>query len=92
MAMNQQELIEQSMLAQRSYLDIVRRRHHQWACATDDPEFRRLHMEIAESIQKTMDQYYDLLNAYHAATSSLSPIRSDIFTFHSEPISNYKDA
>ena len=84
--MNQPEMIEQSMLAQRSYLDIVRSRHHQWAYATDDPEIRRLHMEIAESIQKTMDQYYELLHAYHEMTLPSSPIPSDIFTFHSASI------
>ena len=89
---NQPETIEQSMLAQRSYLDIVQSRHHQWAYSSDDPEIQRLHLEIAESIQKALDQYYELLNAYQGMASPLSPLHSDIFTFHSAPISNFKDA
>jgi len=90
--MNPPETIEQSMLAQRSYLDIVQSRHHQWAYSTEDPDIRRLHLQIAETIQKTMDQYYELLNNYQALTSPVSPVPSDTFIFHSTSISNYKDA
>ena len=63
--MTNQELIEQSILAQRVYLDIVRRRHIAWADSTDDSEIKRGHYEIAELIQQTFEQYYDLLNTYH---------------------------
>ena len=57
-------VIEQSMLAQQAYLDIVRSRHLMWASAVTDPEIKRVHIEIAELIQQTRDQYYDLLHAY----------------------------
>lgn len=63
--MNNQEMVEQSMLAQQIYLDIVRRRHLMWANSTDDPEIKRRHNEIADLIQQTSFQYYDLFNAYH---------------------------
>ncbi len=57
-------VIEQSMLAQQVYLDIVRSRHLMWASTNEDPEIRRVHIEIAELIQQTRDQYHDLLQAY----------------------------
>lgn len=63
--MNNTEMIEQSILAQQVYLDIVRSRHLQWACSTEDPEIKRVHVEIAELIQQTRDQYYELLMSYH---------------------------
>ena len=62
---NTSETIEQSMLAQQVYLDIVRSRHLMWASSTDDPEIKRVHKEIAELIQQTREQYYDLLHTYH---------------------------
>ncbi len=70
------------MLAQRGYLEIVKSRHHQWAYSTEDPEIRRLHLEIADSIQETMDRYYELLNAYESLNESSSQRRSDIFTLY----------
>ena len=63
--MNEKEMIEQSILAQRVYLDIMRRRHLAWANSTSDSEIKRGHVEIAELIQHTCEQYYDLLNTYH---------------------------
>ncbi len=60
-----QEAIEQSMLAQQAYLDIVRGRHLRWAAAAENPEIRRLHTEIAELLQQTRDDYYFLLTASH---------------------------
>ena len=86
----QQELIEQSMQAQRSYLDIVRSRHHQWAYSAEDPDTQRRHLEIAALIQQTLDRYYELLNTYDSVTST--PIRSDIFTLYPIPIATSKDA
>lgn len=79
---SQQKLIEESMLAQRGYLEVIKSRHHQWAYSTDDPEIRRLHLEIAEAIQETMDRYYELLNAYHLVNESSFQNRSDIFTLY----------
>jgi len=61
------ETIEQSMLAQQVYLDIVRGRHLRWAGETDDPELKRFHTAIAGLLQRTRDEYYELLTAYHAA-------------------------
>ena len=86
----QQELIEQSMQAQRSYLDIVRSRHHQWAYSAEDPEIQRRHLEIASLIQETLDRYYELLNVYESVAST--PIRSDIFTLYPISIPTSKDA
>lgn len=86
----QQEMIAQSMQAQRSYLDIVRSRHHQWAYSADDPEIQQRHLEIAGLIQQIMDQYYELLNTYESMTAS--HIRSDIFTLYPISIPTSKDA
>ena len=61
------ETIEQSILAQQVYLDIVRGRHMRWAGETEDPELRRFHTEIAGLLQKTRDEYYQLLSAYQAS-------------------------
>ncbi len=79
---SQQKIIEESMLAQRGYLEIVKSRHHQWAYSTDDPEIRQLHLRIADSIQESMDRYYELLNAYDSLNESSSQRRSDIFTLY----------
>ena len=79
---SQQKLIEESMLAQRGYLEIMRSRHHQWAYSAEDPEVRRLHLEIADSIQETMDRYYYILNTYQSTNESLFQERSDIFAFY----------
>ena len=82
---SQQKLIEESMLAERGYLEVIRSRHHQWAYAADDPEIRRLHLELADSIKETMNRYYEVLNTYHSVSESSSQECSDIFTFY--PIS-----
>ncbi len=79
---SQQKIIEESMLAQRGYLEIVKSRHHQWAYSADDPEIRRLHLEIADSIQETMDRYYELLNTYQTVNEPSSLERSDVFTLY----------
>jgi hypothetical protein len=63
---HEQEAIEQSMLAEQVYLDIVRGRHLKWAAAADDPEIKRLHTEIADLLQQTRDEYYSLFTASHA--------------------------
>jgi len=79
---SQQKLIEESMLAQRGYLEIMRSRHHQWAYSSEDPEIRRLHLEIADSIQETMDRYYYILSTYQSTDEALAQERSDIFAFY----------
>ena len=89
---NQQQMIEESMLAQRTYLEILRSRHHQWAYATDNPEIRRLHIEIADSIQETMDRYYDILNTYVSVNEPSPQHRFAVFTLYPAPISNSQDA
>ena len=61
------ETIEQSILAQQVYLDIVRGRHMRWAGETDDPELKRFHTEIAALLLQTRDEYYELLTAYQAS-------------------------
>ena len=61
------ETIEQSMLAQQVYLDIVRGRHLRWAGETQDPELKRFHTEIAGLLEKTRDEYYELLTAYQTS-------------------------
>ena len=61
------ETIEQSMLAQQVYLDIVRGRHLRWAGETQDPELKRFHTEIAGLLEKTRDEYYGLLTAYQTS-------------------------
>ena len=61
------EAIEQSMLAQQVYLDIVRGRHLRWAGEAQDPELKRYHIEIAGLLEKTRDEYYELLTAYQTS-------------------------
>ncbi len=61
------EMIEQSILAQQVYLDIVRGRHLRWAGETEDLELKRFHTEIAALLQQTRDEYYGLLTAYQTS-------------------------
>ncbi len=67
---HEQEAIEQSMLAEQVYLDIVRGRHLQWAVTTDDPEIKRLHTEIADLLQQTREEYYSLFTACHTSLAA----------------------
>ena len=61
-----QETMEQSMLAQQVYLDIVRGRHLRWAAETDDPELKHVHLQIAGQLEQIRDEYYELLSACQA--------------------------
>ena len=76
--LNNKESIEQSMLAQQVYLDILRSRHLLWASATDDPEIKRAHTQLAELILQAREQYFDLINSYHAHDEKY---RMDIHSF-----------
>ena len=79
---SQQKLIEESMLAERGYLEVVRSRHHRSAYSTNDPEIRRLHLEIADSIQETLNRYYELLSTYQSTNKASFQERSEIFIFY----------
>lgn len=61
------ETMEQSMLAQQVYLDIVRGRHLRWAGETEDPELKRSHIRIAGLLEQIRDEYYELLSACQAS-------------------------
>lgn len=52
-----------SLPTQYEYLKLLRRRHVYWMDSADDPNIRLLHLDIANLIQKTVDQYNNLLNA-----------------------------
>jgi hypothetical protein len=76
------ETIEQSVLAQQVYLDIVRGRRLMWASETEDPELKRVHIEIAGLLEQTREECYELLSAYHlpgtdCTLSSRDPDPSD---------------
>ncbi len=58
--------MEQSMLAQQVYLDIVRGRHLRWAGETQDPELKRFHTQIAGQLAQIREEYYELLSACQA--------------------------
>ena len=60
------ETMEQSMLAQQVYLDIVRGRHLRWAGETEEPVLKRSHLQIAGLLEQIRDQYYELLSACQA--------------------------
>jgi hypothetical protein len=60
------ETIEQSMLAQQVYLDIVRGRHLRWAGEAQDPELKRYHTRIAGLLEQVREEYYELLSACQA--------------------------
>ena len=61
-----QETMEQSMLAQQVYLDIVRGRHLRWAGETEDPELKRFHLQIAGQLEQIRGEYYEFLSACQA--------------------------
>lgn len=52
-----------SLPTQYEYLKLLRRRHVYWVDSADDPHIKLLHLDIADLIQKTVDQYSSLLNA-----------------------------
>lgn len=58
-----QDRKRESLQTQHEFLNLLRRRHLHWMSSTDDPEIEHIHLEIAELIQKTSDQYNHLLDA-----------------------------
>ena len=53
----------ESLQTQCEFLNLLRLRHLHWMKSTVDPEIEQLHLDIAELIQKTTDQYNHLLHA-----------------------------
>jgi hypothetical protein len=53
----------ESLQTQYEFLNLLRLRHLHWMNSTVDPEIQQLHLDIAELIQKTTDQYHHLLHA-----------------------------
>ena len=54
---------KESLQTQHEFLDLLRRRHLHWMDIADDPDIKLLHLDIADLIQKTTDQYSQLLSA-----------------------------
>jgi hypothetical protein len=52
-----------SLQTQHEFLNLLRLRHLGWMNATEDAQVERLHLEIAELIRKTTDEYNQLLEA-----------------------------
>ena len=58
-----QDRKRESLQTQHEFLNLLRLRHLHWMKSTVDPEIEQLHLDIAELIQKTTDQYNHLLHA-----------------------------
>jgi hypothetical protein len=56
----QDEKIE-SLQTQQEYLNLLRLRQLNWMSSTSDPEIKRIHRKLAETIEQTTDQYNRLL-------------------------------
>ena len=57
----------ESLEIEQEYLHILRTRHLQWMSDTNDPEIRRMHREIVDSINRMIDQFGILLEAQQRA-------------------------
>ena len=51
----------ESLEIEHDYLHLLRTRHLKWMSDTNDPEIRRMHREIVDSINRMMDQFGILL-------------------------------
>jgi hypothetical protein len=58
-----QDRKKESLQTQHEYLNLLRRRHLHWMDSAHDPDIKLLHLDIAELLQKTTDQYNNLLDA-----------------------------
>jgi hypothetical protein len=58
-----QDRKRESLQTQHEFLNILRLRHLGWMDSADDPDIKLLHLDIAELIKKTTDQYSNLLEA-----------------------------
>jgi hypothetical protein len=52
----------ESLKTEHDYLHLLRARHLQWRSDANDPEIRRMHGEIVDSIQPIIDQSEILIN------------------------------
>ena len=53
----------ESLEVEYDYLHLLRERHLQWMSNTNDPEIRRMHDEIIDSIKQLIDQFEILMDA-----------------------------
>jgi hypothetical protein len=58
-----QDRKRESLQTQYEFLNLLRRRHLHWMDSADDPDIKLLHLDLAELIKKTTDQYHNLLDA-----------------------------
>jgi len=58
-----QDTKKMSLPTQYEYLNLLRRRHLYWMDSAPDPDIKLLHLDIAELLQKTTDQYDNLIEA-----------------------------
>ena len=56
-----QQIKTETLQAQYEFLNLLRRRHLQWANSTNDPQIKRWHLAIVEQLQHMADQYSGLL-------------------------------
>jgi len=68
----QDEKLE-SLQTQHEYLNLLRLRHLQWMNSTIDGDIQSVHREIAELIEKMIDQYTHLLKAQHQQKDASPP-------------------
>lgn len=58
-----QDRKRESLQTQYEFLNLLQRRHLHWMETTDDPDIKLLHLDIADLLRKTTDQYSQLLGA-----------------------------
>ena len=58
-----QDRKKESLQTQYEFLNLLQRRHLHWMETADDPDIKLLHLDIADLIRKTTNQYCVLLDA-----------------------------
>ena len=53
-----------SLQRQMEYLEMLQRRHVQWASGTDNIDIKSMHLNIVDALRKVTDEYEDLLDFY----------------------------
>ncbi|HET6597650.1 MAG TPA: hypothetical protein VFG81_18645 [Anaerolineales bacterium] len=63
-----QEAKLDSLQRQLEFLEMLQRRHVQWASATDNIDIKSKHLNIADALRNVTDEYEEILAAYGKGT------------------------
>jgi hypothetical protein len=63
LALRQRDMQIEALKLQQEHLRVVRDRHQTWMKEAGDSEINRIRHDIIDSIEKTLNQYDDLLKA-----------------------------